>query len=404
MDLKKFPSIEYALSLPLYTGATFTLDLPKILFEKLGNPQDKLKIIHVAGTNGKGSTSAMIAAMLYAEGKSVAQFLSPHLTQVCERCTINGLPAEPEKYEAALARVIKASRECELSPSFFVFSCAATILCALEEKVDYLVLEVGLGGRLDATNLVKKPLVSVITSVGLDHTHILGETEYEIAKEKAGILKEGVPAYVGEVSEEAKKGILELAEAVGVDPQFVEGEVETTLKGKHQRRNAKLAVSVCRELGVSEGAIEKGLKIVRFPGRLESFDVGGREVLLDIAHNPQGIASLVAFLNAERVGCDVVFLMSILNRKSPDKIFEVMEGLKAEAKYVFSESSHPSSFKAGELAEMLPGSLAVSDLGSAYQKALEHAGEIVVVTGSLFFVSEVREAICGNVFSTIEKT
>ena len=201
-------------SLPLRDGTRFTgLDVQRDVLARLGNPQDSVLAFHVAGTNGKGTVCAILSTVLRETGARVGQFVSPHLHDVCERCLLDGTPVSRGEFNRALKLVFRAADGVELS--YFALSYLASCLVFKNEQCDYVVIETGLGGRLDSTNLMYRPNACVITSVDHDHTHILGDTLTEIAREKAGIMREGVPCFLGNVDAEVREVVEREASACG---------------------------------------------------------------------------------------------------------------------------------------------------------------------------------------------
>lgn len=289
----------------------------RALLGRLGDPQDRFEAVLVGGTNGKGSTAATLAAMIQAEGRRVGLFTSPHLTHFAERFQVGGQPLKAEEVEAALQQVRPHAEE--IGASFFEIVTALGCLLFARAGVDVAVMEVGLGGRLDATNALD-PALSVITNVSLDHTEVLGETREAIAVEKAGILRAGRPAVTGVGAD--LHGVLarEGADLWALDDQLLEvrslrwagAEVmlglpdgalsfRTPLLGAHGARNAALAALAAHRLGVSPEAIQAGAAGTVWPGRLEVLPFAGGRLLLDGAHNPDGAAALVAALRELRV-------------------------------------------------------------------------------------------------------
>jgi dihydrofolate synthase/folylpolyglutamate synthase len=314
-------------------GIKLGLDNIRTLTAALGNPERTFRAIHVAGTNGKGSVTAIVDAVLRAAGHRVGRYTSPHLRHLTERFTVHGAPVSEQALAAVVAELQHTAGELtrrgtlEVLPTFFEVTTAAAFELFRRAEVDFAVCEVGLGGRLDATNVLE-PMVSVITSVAFDHQHYLGSTLAEIAREKAGIVKRGVPVIVGNVPDEAAGTIERVAEERGAPivwsargsevrdirtgktgttfvlrtPARDYGRISLGLAGRHQVANAVLAVRTLEALAgrgvdVAAEAIVAGLAGTRWPGRLDLRRLpGGREVLLDAAHNEEGAAALARFL------------------------------------------------------------------------------------------------------------
>ncbi|HHW95092.1 MAG TPA: bifunctional folylpolyglutamate synthase/dihydrofolate synthase [Mogibacterium sp.] len=267
------------------------------LLESLGHPEKNFKVIHIAGTNGKGSTAVMIASILEEAGYSVGLYISPHLESYCERIQIwdgTHRMIARDNFEKLMARL-------ETFPGLTLFEklTGTAYLFFAEEKPDYIILECGLGGRLDSTNTISKPLVSVITQVGMDHTDILGKTIIKIAREKAGIIKPGVPL-VSQTMDLIVKNILSrTAKEIGCEFIDVSFKIDQYrkyklgMKGKYQLANAATAVEAIRAacIKVTEEAIEKGLQKAVYPGRFEILDTEPYWII-DGAHNPDAIQNL----------------------------------------------------------------------------------------------------------------
>ena len=284
------------------------------LLARLGNPQERFEAVLVGGTNGKGSVSATLASMLVASGRRTALFTSPHLTRFAERFVVNRAELPDIQVAGGLARVRPHAKD--VKASFFEVVTALAALLFAEAGVDVAVMEVGLGGRLDATNALD-PALSVVTNVGLDHTEILGETVAAIALEKAGILRAGRPAVVGAVGEalamldaggadvwalgrEAEYSAESLGWAgwrVRLDSPLGEVGFDTPLLGDHGARNAALAALAAQRLGIGALAIREGAAGTVWPGRLERLRWQGRDVLLDGAHNADGARALADALH-----------------------------------------------------------------------------------------------------------
>jgi dihydrofolate synthase/folylpolyglutamate synthase len=298
------------------------LDRIKKLLELIGNPHSNLKYIHIAGSNGKGSTASFIASILMEAGYKVGLYTSPHLVRFNERIRINGIEID-DSYIAAFIHSIEHIIEHE-KPTFFEITTALAFKYFNENNPDYVVLETGLGGRLDATNVIN-PLASVITSISLEHTNILGETLEKIAFEKAGIIKPGNPVFTGSLPEEALDVIKNRAENLNsqlfVFNQFTESLEQsvnisldkknihiykTGLSGSHQFHNSAIAIKVLYELlNISDiSIINKGLMNVvtntGIQGRYEIINDRPR-VIFDAAHNPEGIASFISEFSKEYI-------------------------------------------------------------------------------------------------------
>lgn len=274
----------------------------KKLCEYFGNPQEKFKNIHVAGTNGKGSVCHMLSSVLQKNGYKTGLYTSPHLVNFTERAKINGQEI-PESWVYAFILRLKNLPE-EIRPSFFEFTTVMAFTWFAEQEVDIAVIETGLGGRLDATNILS-PIITVITSIDLDHQDLLGETLEDICKEKAGIIKPNTPVVSGVIQAELKKIIQMTAEqnhAKYIDAEAVRIKYETDLQGWYQKQNLKTAVGILRELSnsgfpLSEEKVRKGLLQVQATANLKGrWQIMQKEpyVVCDTGHNEAGLSELIA--------------------------------------------------------------------------------------------------------------
>ena len=434
--------IAFLNSLPMWDGKTFSpLDVPARLFQALGNPQDAVPSIHVAGTNGKGSVAAFLAAMIFASGKTVGQHSSPHLHRVTERCIVNGRPVPESEFDGALLRVKEQCRKLGLEPTYYVASTVAAFLVFADRALDWMVIEVGLGGLYDATNLISSPQASVITTIAFDHTHVLGDSLAEIARNKAGIIKHRRPVFAGSLPVEAKEEVLAAAQRMETMVEFLGadfvlqgdevikagtvvaglGSANPLLASPYQRQNAALAARAADALGFERAVIERGLEIMRWPGRVERIRASERAIfgdgaeeerhfLLDGAHNPEGMAAL--FDHLDRAGCtDMIFVAGMLKRKKWEEMLaqldvyaEEKRRKNVETRVIFTAPGHLHSLDPSVLLEksQLPAA-AVLDPKEALRTAVHAASpsSLIVVCGSLFLVGEIRALIVRDEFSTI---
>ncbi|MFL6262634.1 MAG: bifunctional folylpolyglutamate synthase/dihydrofolate synthase [Thermoanaerobaculia bacterium] len=406
-------------------GIKLGLERARSLLTALGDPQRRFPAVLVAGTNGKGSTSAFLAAMAQGSGYRTGLYTSPHLEVVEERLQIDGRMIAPGELGRLLADLVDlAERETGSPPTYFEAVTLAAFQWFAEEEVDLAVVEVGLGGRLDATNLCD-PILSLITPIGFDHQEYLGNTLREIAREKAGILRPGRPALIWIEEPEAAESVREAAAETGADLRFASEEVriegiepygwtgqrirlatplraydlEIALLGAHQAINLGLAVraaEVLADLGfdrLDSRSIREGAAACRWPGRLEAIDLpGGRRLLLDAAHNPAGAAVLADFLDHMEEPVDLLF--GVL----ADKDYTEMLGLLAPRarRIVLTTPASPRAKNPAELAALLGGREGVfmePDLGRALDRALGLGGEVLVACGSIFLIGEVRRAV-----------
>jgi dihydrofolate synthase/folylpolyglutamate synthase len=377
-------------------GANLGLERAFLLAELAGRPQDKLKFIHVAGTNGKGSTCAMLESIYRHAGYKTGLFTSPHLISFAERIQIDRqLIPEPE-----VARLVAEMRDLLAQlpggdhPTFFEVVTIMALIWFAEQKCDIVIWETGLGGRLDATNIVT-PLASVITNIDLDHEKWLGQTIAEIAREKAGIIKPGVPVITGvETGGEAWDVIAKTAEERG-SRIFREARIDLKFKsgllGEHQRKNSAIAIATANAVfdAMPFGDLWKALEDVRWPGR---FDIRGRYIL-DGAHNPAGAATLRQTLQQTFPGLKPTFIIGILADKD---IAGMARELAQVASRILTVSVHSDrAADAGMIANQfravapkLPVE-ACPSLADALRKS--ENDDRVVITGSLHFIGEAME-------------
>ncbi len=375
-------------------GIRLGLDTSRELLTRLGHPERATPIVHVAGTNGKGSTCAMVAAVLQAAGYRVGLYTSPHLVRWEERVQINGEPIASERLWAALQRVNRALES--LQPTQFEVLTAAMWLALAEAAVDIAVVEVGLGGRLDATNVVEAPLACGITAIGRDHWQRLGDTLPAIAAEKAGILKPACPAFAStRIPPEAQAVIAAQAQAVGAPLTWVPPYVPylLSLPGKHQQNNGAIAVALVRSLqeqgwSVPEGAIAQGLQQTRWLGRLQTIVVAGRKILLDGAHNLDGIRQLRTYIDEQYPDTLCHWIVGILRTKDGEGM---VRALSRPGDWVWPVTipGH-ESFTPQELTAWVPVGVNAG-YGGLWSEALAQipAGEPTVVCGSLYLIGDV---------------
>jgi dihydrofolate synthase/folylpolyglutamate synthase len=381
-------------------GAQLGLERVRVASALFGHPERRFASLHVAGTNGKGSVSAMTAAMALEGGVRVGLYTSPHLCRFDERIQIDGRPAPEDALVSALEEVLDRCPEL----TFFETATVAAFHLFARFGVELAVVEVGLGGRLDATNVLEAPRATAITSVSFDHTDRLGATLAAIAREKAGIAKPGVPLFLGPLLPEALAEVEARAAAVGAPVRRTDRDAELAafverhppaLEGAHQRDNAKIAVALGREAGLSERAVAEGLRRVAWSGRLESIATPAGAFLLDAAHNADGAEALAAALRARGATPDRVALVfgSMADKDYP-AMLATLTPFAGYRVYVAPEGRRAADPAA--MAELAPGALArdpehALELG---RKAVGVEG-LVVVAGSIFLVGAVRALLLG---------
>lgn len=402
-------AIQFLYDLQLF-GAKLGLENPRRLARLAGDPQDRLRFIHVAGTNGKGSTCAMLESVYRSAGLRVGLFTSPHLVEFRERIRIDGRMISEAELIEKVTRVhgLLAEAEGPDHPTFFEVVVVIAMLCFAEAKCDLVILETGLGGRLDATNIVR-PLASVITNVQFDHQQWLGETLREIAAEKAGIIKPGIPVITAAEDAAALSVIRETAVARGCGLTCVTGadldkpplrDLQLPLPGRHQRHNAALVlatVEALREtLPVDGQAATLGLEGVRLPGRFQEVkSEEGRVLILDGAHNEASVDALIAALKDRFPGKKPTFVLGMMG----DKDWRTMCGKFAVfgARILLTSIDSDRTARAEELAEACRAANPDAEVRVKEKlvEALESvaAEPLVVVTGSLHFLGETMEAL-----------
>lgn len=396
------------------------------LLSRLGNPQEGIKIIHVAGTNGKGSVCAYLNAMLLAGGKKTGLFTSPHLVRINERFQINGEDVSDEQFLDAFLKVEKAAKEYEAEgeghPSYFETLFLMGMLIFKEAGVEYLVMETGLGGRLDATNVVEKPLACIITSISRDHTEYLGDTLEAIAGEKAGIIKAGVPVIYDASQPGPASVIAAKAKEMGspawpMEPSFYEmktqsregitftfaypggekAELAIPYVAKYQMMNASLAFYMMHILqdvhDISKNVLAEGLSKIKWPCRMEMAAPG---VIIDGAHNEDGIAQFVSTAGYFAKENEITILFTaVADKHYHEMIGEICEGI------------HPSHVVATQIdgSRVVPAEVLAEDfrkagctdvcaepeIGAAYEKALGKKGSgMLFCVGSLYLAGELK--------------
>lgn len=371
--------------------------------ERFGNPQRSFEAVHVAGTNGKGTVCAFVASMAQTAGRRVGLFTSPHLVKFSERVRIDGEPLADEVLGPLLARVMDEAPELTV---FEVVTLAA-FLAFQQERVGLAVVEVGLGGRLDATNVLPPPKVAAITRVAFDHMLELGDSLASIAAEKAGIIKTGSTVVLGKLHPDAREVIERRVDKVGAhlvalgSPEPIPGAALAYPRFAMFGTNLAVAVTVAQELGIQPQQIADGIEAATWPGRNELLHRGGQELtLLDCAHNPDGAVALSHVLDPSQFGevesrRNVALVFGTLARKNWRAMLKRLEGGAAHRVYVappLAEQAVDPSL----MLEVLPGEVAPS-VAEALQIARAKVGSrgLVVVTGSTYLVGAARAALLG---------
>ena len=383
----------------------------------IGDPQNKLSFVHVTGTNGKGSTTSMLSSILAEAGYKVGTFTSPYVFRFNERMAVNGEPIADEELAEIIEFIKPYADSMEDSPTEFELITAVGFEYFLRQNCDIVILEAGLGGRLDSTNIIPASKLSIITGIALDHTEILGDTTEKIAAEKAGIIKNGCPVLIGNADSDAREVIKNKAyesasTAYEVDYERIsdlnmslegstfsftgyDSPIEITLAGAYQPRNAAVAITAAEILGIDKDCIIKGVKAAKWPARFEIL-CKTPAVIFDGSHNPEGIRATVNTVKELFDG-----KVNILTGVMADKSYSVMaEAISEIADKVYcTKPSNPRALDSEKYAECCRSfgctSLSVPSVEEAVKAAYNDSKERKVpllVMGSLYLYSEFREA------------
>jgi dihydrofolate synthase / folylpolyglutamate synthase len=404
----------------------YRLERMRAFMKELGDPQDRYPTIHIGGTSGKGSTSTIVASIMQAAGKRVALHTKPHLKSMTERARIDGIAISEERFAAILESMMPAiERTAAVAgrPTYYETLLAIAFVYFAEENVDVAVIEVGLGGRLDGTNVIN-PLVAAITSIGFDHMDVLGETLEDIALEKAGIAKPGVPLIAYVEDEGARRVVFESAERAGapvvdaaaaatiedvrlsrdgqsfaVITPHARYDISTPMLGEFQRRNTATAIAVVEGLPPAFRAtaqqVESALASLTIPGRME-YHPGHPGVLFDIAHNAEKAEHLVRSLQEHFPDRRFTFVVAIGESKDANEILRQFASLPSRFIFTSFEIAGRTPTKPQRLAAIAES---IGSWGRVVQQPVEAmeiarrtsgADEIIVVTGSTFIVAEIR--------------
>jgi dihydrofolate synthase/folylpolyglutamate synthase len=389
------------------SGESYTLERMRKLMKRLGNPQNSFKTIHVAGTSGKTSTAYFIRAMLHHSGRSVGLTASPHITSITERVQLGIAPMEDAEFIVEANEFIDTiSQWPDIKPTYFELMIAFAYTVFAKTNVEYAVIEVGLGGMLDATNVVTRgDKVNVITPIGLDHTEVLGTTYDAIARQKAGIIQPNGVVFSAWQNDEAMKAIEEVAKAQHASLNVLEATISDEELPRYQHTNLALAVNVATYIAVRDGFRFDDRSAIDFavcntpPGRFEQLKFAGKTVLLDGAHNPQKLQALFASIGAYDT-VDTCWLVGLIDAPE-QKLRECAEILsRVKGDFVVTEFDTGQDMKSRRSvsAEYLAALLNTSgqhvatekDLRKALDLALSSPGPYAVVTGSLYLVSRIR--------------
>lgn len=412
-------------------GVRLGLDNIKKLLELLGNPQENLKIIHVAGTNGKGSTCSFISSILKESGYKVGLYTSPFLETFTERIRVDGENI-PEEEVAKIVALIKEKIEIMVKdgysyPTEFEIVTAMAFYYYNQKEVDFVALEVGLGGRYDATNVIDKPLASVITSISLDHTGILGDTLAKIAFEKGGIIKEGCPTIVYPQNKEAEKVIKNICDEVKstyIECNFKDinikesninfqkydciiggkeyKDLEIELIGDHQVNNSVLALNVINyinskeNLNINEESIRRGLKETKWPGRIEKIKEEPM-VIIDGAHNEEGATSLANSIDKYFEDKNKILVIGMLEDKDISSVLDLL--IPRFNKVITTTPDNPRAIDANKLTEKIEKYNVEVECKSKIEDAVKGAlkvaskNDVIICAGSLYMIGNIRTIV-----------
>lgn len=405
-----------------WQGSKPGLSRTRALLSALGNPERQLRFVHIAGTNGKGSTAACIASCLQAAGWRVGLYTSPYINRFNERMQVNGVPISDEDLETLVDRIRPIANALTDSPTEFELITALGFLYFLQMHCDIVVLEVGLGGALDSTNVIPAPEAAVITALGLDHTAVLGDTIQDIARAKAGIIKAGAPVITYGGVPEADAVIAAVCKEQGcslypVDfsqltllPSDLSGSrfsfgnlsnLTLPLLGSYQPKNAAVAITTLKVLDkqgwhISDAAIREGLRTVQWPGRFELLRTAP-PFLLDGSHNPHGMRATAQSLQDRFPQQKFTFLISVMADKDVTGILTPILPLAKE--FVTVRANLPRAMPAEELAARiiaLGGTAQAApsiSAGVALAQSLAGANGSICALGTLYFSADVRRAL-----------
>jgi dihydrofolate synthase / folylpolyglutamate synthase len=381
-------------------GAELGLERMRAACARFGHPEREFETVHVAGTNGKGSVCAMTAAMVSASARLVGLYTSPHLCRFAERIQVDGRNVE----QALLARTIGDVLDGAPELTFFEAATLSAFIIFASLDVELAVVEVGLGGRLDATNVLPCPRATAITRIALDHTERLGHTLAAIAREKAGIIKPDVPLVVGPLEPDSMAEVTRIARTMQAPVTFAADDLELraivdahppALIGAHQIENALVASALAQTLDLGRDAIAAGLGAVCWPGRLEVIATQEGQVLLDAAHNPDGVRTLAGWLEARGAPSGrVALVFGAMADKDYAAMLCSLAPLAAHRVYVAPEGRKAAD--PAVLARLAPGT-PVSSVSEGLRCARDRVGSdgLVVVTGSIYLVGAARADLLG---------
>jgi len=351
--------------------------------EKLGNPHKKLKFIHITGTNGKGSTAAYIENILNLAGYKIGLYTSPHLVRFNERIQVNRQEITNEE----IVEYINKIKKTGITLTFFEYATIIALMHFFEQKTDYVILEVGLGGKLDATNVVEAE-IAIMTNIGLDHTHILGDTIEKITKDKCEIIKQKSKVITCSdnlglewIKEKCKQG-----NELFIAEKYLE---KISLLGEYQKKNAGIAYETCKKIGIPEETIKKGIETTKWEGRLEYLEPN---VLVDCGHNPAAIKEAARYVNS--LNKKIILIFGCMKDKDHETIIKELP--KAE-KIILTKPKNERAINPEELKFKQEVKI-ISEPQEAFEYAKKIAikEKLIFITGSCFLVGNVKESMQKN--------
>ncbi|MGK7884720.1 MAG: folylpolyglutamate synthase/dihydrofolate synthase family protein [Crocosphaera sp.] len=391
-------------------GVHLGLDRIKFLLAQLDNPQQNIPMIHVGGTNGKGSVCAYLSSILMEAGYKVGRYTSPHLIDWTERICINNQPISESELETIIIKIKNSINTTEDIPTQFEIITAAAWVYFEQQKVDIAVMEVGLGGRLDATNVCDRPLATVITSLSREHWQQLGPTVKDIAKEKAGIFKSQCPVIMGQVSDEVKPVFQSRIDALNCPYTWIKPAVyldddlakynnikyDLPLLGAMQLNNSALAIETINILqnkgwNISQKDIQQGIKNTQWLGRIQWIKWQNKSILMDGAHNPAAAKMLRHYVDT--LDKSVIWIMGMLSTKEHDKVFQELLRDK-DSLYLVPVPDHSTAkpddlaILAGEICPKLTEITTQKTIFSALECAIneQDSQQVIVIAGSLYLI------------------
>ncbi|MGN0335675.1 MAG: bifunctional folylpolyglutamate synthase/dihydrofolate synthase [Lachnospiraceae bacterium] len=424
-------AVAYIDDIPKFTKKN-TLDNTRILMERLGNPDRSMKILHVAGTNGKGSVCAYLSSVLTCAGKGTGLFTSPHLVKINERFIINQQEISDEVFLDAFHHVMDIIKEAEkdgfFHPTYFEMLFLIGMVIFADAKVEYLILETGLGGRKDATNVVQQPLISIITSIGIDHVEYLGDTYEAIAGEKAGIIKSNVPVVYDANRADVSAVMEKRAEESGsrtypvdsgmykirsasyknidfcISTEYYETiNLEISSVAEYQVMNAALAVTalkvIAEETGLTDEMIRTGISQMKWQGRMETVLPG---VIVDGAHNEPGVAQFVKTVQRFQKDYEITYVFAAVNDKDYEKMIRTICEETDFRKVIVTEVNSYRRTPAKELADIFrrytnKPVLICEDSSEAFSLGIQEKGDgLLFCVGSLYLVGDLKSFLRRN--------